>query len=103
MAIHFQVILGDSNLNIDLPFGVQSIDVSSAVSHQDYSRKDGGVGNDIGLIRLKESAEMTKTVCLLCLPGAEGAETEGNCTAISYGTKVLRIKEDGKFRGGKGS
>ena len=103
MAIEFQVILGDSNLNIDLPFGVQSIAVSSAVPHDDFFGKDGGVGNDIGLIRMKEPAEMTKTVCLLCLPRADSDETVGNCTAISYGTKVLRIKEDGKFRGEKGS
>ena len=100
MAIEFHVILGDSNLNIDLPFGVQSIAVSSAVPHDDFS---GEEGNDIGLIRMKEPAEMTKTVCLLCLPRAESGETNGNCTAVSYGTKVLRIEEDGRFRGEKGS
>ena len=99
MAIEFHVILGDSNLNIDLPFGVQSIAVSSAVPHDDFSGKEG---NDIGLIRMKEPAEMTKTVCLLCLPGAERDETDRNCTAISYGTKVLRIGETGSFRGEKG-
>jgi len=95
MAIEFHVILGDSNLNIDLPFGVQSIAVSSAVPHDDFS---GEEGNDIGLIRMKEPAQMTKTVCLLCLPRAESGETNGNCTAVSYGTKVLRIEEDGRFR-----
>ena len=102
MAIEFHVILGDSNLNIDLPFGVQAIPVSSAVGHDDFSKQKGGNGNDIGLIRMKEPAEMTKTVCLLCLPGAERDETDRNCTAISYGTKVLRIGETGSFRGEKG-
>ena len=102
MAIDFQVILGDSNLNIDLPFGVQSISVSSAVAHEDFSPEEWGTGNDIGLIRMKEPAEMTKTVCLLCLPGSMSGDSHRNCTAISYGTKVLRIGEKGSFRGEKG-
>ena len=100
MAIDFQVILGDSNLNIDLPFGVQSISVRSAVAHEDFSREEWGIGGDIGLIRMKDPAEMTKTVCLLCLPGSTSGDSHRNCTAISYGTKVLQIKEeDGRFRG----
>ena len=94
------MILGDSNLNIDLPFGVQSISVSSAVAHEDFSREERGAGNDIGLIRMKEPAEMTKTVCLLCLPASTTGYSRRNCTAISYGTKVLQMKEeDGRFRG----
>ena len=103
LAVEHQVILGDSNLNIDLPFGVQSIRVRSAVAHGDFSEGDAGNGNDIGLIRIAEPAEMTKTVCLLCLPRIENAETERNCTAVSYGTMVPQLKsdleEDGRFRG----
>jgi hypothetical protein len=48
---HFKVILGDSNLNIDLPFGVQSHDISDVIIHENYKPEDSLHFDDIGEMR----------------------------------------------------
>ena len=48
---HFKVILGDSNLNIDLPFGVQSHDISQVIIHENFKPEDAFHFDDIGNFR----------------------------------------------------
>jgi hypothetical protein len=96
--------VGDSNLNIDLPFGVQTLAVSEVFIHENFKPDSAsGDANNIGLIRMTEPALMTKTVCLLCLPEEDEAMGEKNCTAVSYGKRVEKPKaeggEDGSYRG----
>ena len=96
-AEKFRIVLGDSNLNIDLPFGVQTHEIAEIFSHEDYQPHSGFHGSDIGLIRLKTKAELGNTVCLLCLPKNEEFE-RGNCTVVSYGKKTTKKNEE-SFRG----
>ena len=56
---HFRVVLGDANLKIDLPFGVQTHGIASVAVHEDYSPEDGYHANDIGAIRLNSFAKVT--------------------------------------------
>ena len=44
----FHVILGDSNLNLDLPFGVQTIAIEKALAHENYDTSDPQHNHDIG-------------------------------------------------------
>ena len=45
---HFRVVLGDSNLNIDLPFGVQSHEISQVIIHENYKPEESFHFDDIG-------------------------------------------------------
>ena len=36
-----QVVLGDSNLNLDLPFGVESHEVQAVAAHPDFDSQGG--------------------------------------------------------------
>lgn len=42
------MVLGDSNLRLDLPHGVQEHTVAKAVVHEDYDQGDSVHHNDIG-------------------------------------------------------
>jgi hypothetical protein len=42
------VVLGDSNLNLDLPFGVQSLAIEKALAHEDYDTTGSLHNHDIG-------------------------------------------------------
>jgi hypothetical protein len=44
----FLVVLGDSNLNLDLPFGVQSLAIEKALAHENYDTASGLHTSDIG-------------------------------------------------------
>ena len=37
---NFRVVLGDANLKVDLPFGVQTHEIESISVHEDYSPED---------------------------------------------------------------
>lgn len=85
-GIHdFNVVVGDSNLKIDLPFGVQTHEISQVIVHENYRPDDSFHYEDIGLIKLKTNAKMETTVCLLCLPDHFQSYYEDNCTVVGYG------------------
>ena len=46
---HFNVVLGDANLNIDLPFGVQNHEISEVIVHENYRPEDEYHHEDIGM------------------------------------------------------
>ena len=51
---NFNVVLGDANLNIDLPFGVQNHEISEVIVHENYRPEDQYHHEDIGnLDRIK--------------------------------------------------
>jgi len=81
----FNVVVGDSNLKIDLPFGVQTHEISQVIVHENYRPDDSFHYEDIGLIKLKTNAKMETTVCLLCLPEQFQSYEEDNCTVVGYG------------------
>ena len=81
----FEVVLGDANLNIDLPFGVQTHEISQVIVHENYRPDDSFHYEDIGLIKLKTNAKMETTVCLLCLPDTFKDYFDENCTVVGYG------------------
>merc|ERR550532_1709165 len=81
----FNVVVGDSNLKIDLPFGVQTHEISQVIVHENYRPDDKFHYEDIGLIKLKTAAKMETTVCLLCLPEQFKSYYEDNCTVVGYG------------------
>ena len=91
----FRVVLGDANLKIDLPFGVQTHEILSVSVHEDYSPDDAFHHNDVGAVRLNSFAKMTDTVCLLCLPEAPKDFTGANCTVTGYGRPNLPGSSNG--------
>ena len=44
----FNVVVGDSNLKIDLPFGVQTHEISQVIVHENYRPDDKFHYEDIG-------------------------------------------------------
>ena len=49
----FYVVLGDSNLKIDLPFGVQDHEISQVIVHENYRPNNNFHYEDIGKCQLK--------------------------------------------------
>ena len=45
---NFHVVVGDSNLKIDLPFGVQQHEISQVMVHENYRPDDNFHYEDIG-------------------------------------------------------
>jgi len=82
---NFHVVVGDSNLKIDLPFGVQQHEISQVMVHENYRPDDNFHYEDIGLIKLKTFAKLETTVCLLCLPEYHQSYFGDNCTVVGYG------------------
>ena len=82
---NFHVVLGDANLQIDLPFGVQIHEISEVIVHENYRPDDSFHYEDIGLIKIKTYAKMETTVCLLCLPDTFKSFENDNCTVVGYG------------------
>lgn len=84
-----KVVVGDSNLSIDLPFGVQTLDVSMIHIHEQFSPYITDLEHNIGLILLKKKASLTNTVCLLCPPSSQiEPELNQKCSIVSYGKIV---------------
>lgn len=97
----FHVVLGDSNLKIDLPFGVQQHEISQVIVHENYRPDDSFHYQDIGLIKLQTFAKMETTVCMLCLPETFKDYSNDNCTVVGYGrpsTAALNQFARGKFK-----
>ena len=44
----FNVVVGDSNLKIDLPFGIQTHEISQVIVHENYRPDDKFHYEDIG-------------------------------------------------------
>ena len=86
-------MLGDSNLKLELPYGVQEHSIDKAVVHENYDINDSLHQNDIGkdvvmmlmisylmsdltgFVLLRTPAQLEDAVCLLCLP-RPGVEVE---------------------------
>ena len=101
----FRVVLGDANLNIDLPFGVQTHEIMQVIVHEDYRPEDKYHYQDIGLIKLNSEAKLMTTVCLLCLPEDSKDFANANCTVTGYGrpstnTAFNSFEEEGKATDG---
>ena len=97
----FHVVLGDSNLKIDLPFGVQQHEISQVIVHENYRPDDSFHYQDIGLIKLQTFAKMETTVCMLCLPETFKEYSNNNCTVVGYGrpsTAALNQFARGKLK-----
>ena len=45
---NFKVVLGDSNLKLELPYGVQEHNIEKAVVHENYDINDELHQNDLG-------------------------------------------------------
>jgi len=86
---NFKVVLGDSNLKIDLQFGVQEHKILQALVHEDYDINDEYHENDIGFVILQSRAKLEENVCLLCLPKPHLDIEESSCTVTGYGKPSL--------------
>jgi len=86
---NFKVVLGDSNLKIDLQFGVQEHNILQALVHENYDINDEYHENDIGFVILQSRAKLEENVCLLCLPKPHLEIEESSCTVTGYGKPSL--------------
>nr|XP_040564298.1 uncharacterized protein LOC121114404 [Lepeophtheirus salmonis] len=83
----YKVVAGDSNLMINLPFGVQERPIKKVEVHPDFGLLTKE--NDIGIIQINKDMELTETVCLLCLPQSDKKSyKESNCTITGYGRAI---------------
>ena len=57
---NFELVLGDSNLNIDLPFGVQSHEISQVIVHENYRPDDSFHYEDIGKFKYEYEKTLQK-------------------------------------------
>ncbi|XP_043208761.1 uncharacterized protein LOC122374217 isoform X1 [Amphibalanus amphitrite] len=82
----FVVLLGASNLRVNLEFGVQHMELDEIIVHEDYQINSHVHANNIGLLKLSRPALLERTVCLLCLP-PENMELTGrqSCAVTGYG------------------
>ncbi|XP_042869820.1 transmembrane protease serine 9-like isoform X2 [Penaeus japonicus] len=78
------VVLGDSNLREDLPYGVQFHSVSEVVIHPDFSTSGNVHANDLGMLRLIDHATLSHQVCLVCLSHQDVASSAQNCVLSGY-------------------
>lgn len=85
----FKVVLGDSNLKLELQFGVQEHKIMQALVHEDYDINDLYHQNDIGFVILRTPARLEENVCLLCLPKPHIEIEENSCTVTGYGKPSL--------------
>ncbi|XP_063604565.1 prostasin-like [Penaeus indicus] len=79
------VVLGDSNLREDLPYGVQFHALSEVVIHPDYSTFDNVHTNDIGIMMLRDHATFSHQVCSVCLALQDVAIPSQDCVLTGYG------------------
>jgi len=85
----FKVVLGDSNLKMELQFGVQEHRIMQALVHENYHINDEFHENDIGFVILRTPARLEENVCLLCLPKPHIKVDESSCTVTGYGKPSL--------------
>ncbi|CAL4062060.1 unnamed protein product, partial [Meganyctiphanes norvegica] len=81
----YRVVLGDSNLLEDQPYGVQFHDIEEIVRHPDYFTSGGAHANDIGLIRIRTHATLGNNVCLICMAQQDAVFPTQTCTVAGYG------------------
>ena len=82
---NYQVVLGDSNLKLELPYGVQKHSIAKALVHENYDREDSYHRDDVGFLILRSPARLEENVCLLCLPRPDVDIEEETCTVTGYG------------------
>jgi len=85
----FKVVLGDSNLKVELQFGVQEHKIMQALVHEDYDINDEYHQHDIGFVILRTPARLEDNVCLLCLPRPHTVIENESCTVTGYGKPSL--------------
>jgi len=93
---NFRVVLGDSNLNEDIPFGVQEHVLMKALVHENYDINDNLHHHDIGMIILRTPARLELNVCLLCLQDSEIITPTDNCKVVGYGKNKESNNDAGK-------
>jgi len=86
---NFKVVLGDSNLKLELQFGVQEHTIMQALVHEDYDINDEYHQNDLGFVILRTPARLEENVCLLCLPKPHIEIEAESCTVTGYGKPRL--------------
>lgn len=93
------VVLGDSNLREDLPYGIQFHSIEEVVIHPDYFTSGGAHANDIGLVRLRAHATLSDNVCLVCMAQQDAIFPTQSCTVTGYGigdvprTMISNVKD----------
>jgi len=85
----FKVVLGDSNLKLELQFGVQEHKIIQALVHENYDVNDELHQNDIGFIILQTPARLEDNVCLLCLPKLHTEINQNSCTVTGFGKPTV--------------
>ncbi|XP_042218674.1 mucin-5AC-like isoform X3 [Homarus americanus] len=81
----YVVVLGDSNLQEDLPYGLQFHSLAEVVTHPDYFTSGGAHANDIGVIRLVDHATLSHNVCLVCMAQQDAIFPAQTCIVTGYG------------------
>ena len=69
------MVLGDSNLKLDLPHGVQEHTIAKAVVHEDYDAGDSVHHNDIGTVCQEigvTNNHLFARICVAEVPGEAG-------------------------------
>ncbi|XP_066938171.1 uncharacterized protein [Macrobrachium rosenbergii] len=79
------VVLGDSNLQEDLPYGIQFHRIMEVVTHPDYFTSGGAHANDVGVLRLRDHATLSDNVCLVCMTQQDAIFPAQSCTVAGYG------------------
>ncbi|KAK7075791.1 hypothetical protein SK128_026414, partial [Halocaridina rubra] len=82
---NYIVVLGDSNLREDLPYGIQFHAVMEIVLHPNYFTSGGAHANDIGVVRLRDHATLSDNVCLLCMAQQDAIFPAQSCSVAGYG------------------
>ncbi|KAK8727629.1 hypothetical protein OTU49_009659 [Cherax quadricarinatus] len=81
----YLVVLGDSNLREDLPYGIQFHSLAEVDTHPDYLTSGGAHANDIGVVRLQGQATLSDNVCLVCMAQQDAVFPSHTCTVTGYG------------------
>nr|XP_045621446.1 uncharacterized protein LOC123772386 [Procambarus clarkii] len=81
----YLVVLGDSNLREDLPYGIQFHSLAEVDTHPDYFTSGGAHANDIGIVRLAGQATLSDNVCLVCMAQQDAIFPAHTCTVTGYG------------------
>ncbi|XP_045123107.1 protein masquerade-like isoform X2 [Portunus trituberculatus] len=86
---NYIVVLGDSDLKDDLPYGIQFHSIIQAVVHPHYYASGGAHVNDIGLLKLRNQATLTDNVCLMCIPHQDVSVPASQCVVVGYGVRAF--------------
>ncbi|KAK8401029.1 hypothetical protein O3P69_002659 [Scylla paramamosain] len=88
---NYIVVLGDSDLKDDLPYGIQFHSIVQAVVHPHYYTSGGAHVNDIGLLKLRNPATLTDNVCLMCIARQDASIPASQCVVVGYGLGAFPV------------